>query len=419
MILPCSRVQSKEQKLDMEEAFLGISNFKDIDYVGCWFIKSAKYINNSTKAALVSTSSICEGSQVKALWPHIKALNVEVYFAHKSFHWANNAKDKAGVTCSIIGLRANLEQPKYLFTDGLKKRCKNINAYLIDGIDVYVKSEKKPLMNVPAMLSGNYTGHAQPLMLDAPEKENLLQCYPQTTKFLRKVIGSNELIKGIQRWCLWITDEDYEEAMGCQEIKDRVELVKAARLKSVDKLANKLALRPHQFRDLNETKLNSIVVPTVSSERRNYMPIGFIDKGTIVTNKAMVLYDVDPHMFSILSSNMHMVWVKAIAGRLRKDISYSSVICYNTFPFPKVNEDEKEEFLSHTLNIMAARERYPNKTLAELYDPKKMPPDLLVAHKDNDKFVDSLYKNESFINDDDRLEELFSRYIQMTGGQNA
>ena len=414
-----SRVQDKEQKLDMSFAFDGIKIYKDIDYVGCWFIKASRYITENTQVAFVTTNSICQGSQVTALWPHILNKGIEISFAYKSFVWGNNAMDQAKVTCSIIGLRKNSNKKALLFDEGLVKEVKEINAYLIASKSIFIKKRTKPISDIPVMLSGNYTGHAQELMMSTEEKELMLQEYPQSELLFKKVIGSNELIKGITRWCLWIKNEDLELAKSIPPIKLRIENVLKARKESRDKEANKLTSRPHQFRDLNETNSNSLVVPTVSSERRKYMTVGIIDSSTIVTNKAMVLYEADLYIFCLITSRMHNVWVHAISGRLETRISYSSVLCYNTFPVPSLTKDDIETMRELSINVLSIRENYPSKPFSYLYDPEKTPSDLQDAHSSIDQFVDSLYSETEFKDDESRLECLFKLYIEMTGNKNA
>jgi hypothetical protein len=410
-----SRVQSPEQKEDMGHAFKGFKVFKDIDYVGCWFIKAAQYIQGNMKVAFVTTNSLCQGSQVTALWPYIYSYDLEIFFAYKSFVWHNNAKDSAKVTCSIIGIRKSSNSTALLYEDTQKTIVKNINAYLIPSSNIFVQKRRNPLSNIPIMLAGNYTGHAQKLMLSDSEKNELLASSKDSAKYLKKVIGSNELIKGISRWCLWISDFERSNAENISGIKERIDGVAESRANSRDKEANKLVGRPHQFRDLNETKIQSIVVPTVSSEKREYLPIGFIDSDTIVTNKAMVLYDQELYIFSLLISKMHMVWVRAVAGRLETRISYSSVLCYNTFPVPDLTELDKECLTDLAIGVIGAREEFPHKSLSDLYNPNKMPVSLLQAHEKINEYVDHLYSSSNFADDSARLESLFKRYEIMAG----
>jgi hypothetical protein len=258
-----SRLQSKVQKEDMKLAFYGVDTFQDLDYVACWFIKAARYVGKKDRFSFVATSSLCQGSQVYTLWPVIFDFDLEIFFAHKSFKWANNAKNKAGVTCSIIGLRAKSKRPCFIYIDSIKKEVANINAYLSVGNNIIVTRETLPISKIPRMTAGNYTGHAQGLTLSDDEANELVLTHPESKRFLRKLVGSNEFIKGISRWCLWISDADRFLAEGIPAVKKRIELVKKSRLESIDKEANKLASRPHQFRDLNETKTQSIIVPIV------------------------------------------------------------------------------------------------------------------------------------------------------------
>ena len=414
-----SRVQDKDQKADMGFAFNNVKSFKDIDYVGCWFIKASNYITEHIQASFVTTNSICQGSQVTALWPHIFDNGIEISFAYKSFVWKNNAKDAAKVTCSIIGLRKKSSMQALFIEEQLIKKVKNINAYLIPSKNIFIQKSRVPISDIPIMQAGNYTGHAQELMMSTADKEKLINEYPESKTLFKRVIGSNELIKGITRWCLWIMDEQRNLAEAIAPLKARIDKVKTARELSKDKEANKLVDRPHQFRDINQTKKSSLVLPTVSSEKREYLTVGVIDSGTIVTNKAMVLYDSELYIFSLISSKMHNVWVRAISGRLETRISYSSVLCYNTFPIPPLNQQQKEVLSYLALDILTVREKYPSSSFAELYNPDKMPIDLKEAHIKVDTYVDGLYSDTNFFDDESRLENLFQQYIDMTGGLNA
>lgn len=411
-----SRLQNKEQKQDVVTAFTGIKNCRDLDYVSCWFYKGAKYISNSQalcSLAFVTTSSLCQGSQVAGFWPFVFDMGLEIHFAHKPFKWTNNAKDKAAVICAIIGLRKISNSPKYLYSSHTCQLVDNINAYLLPLNNVIISKKLFPLSNIPIMLAGNYTGHAQSLTLTTSEKNKLLVDYPNAQKIIKKLIGSIEFINGIERWCLWIKDTDIKLAESIPPVRKRISEVKNSRLKSTDISANKLAVRPHQFRDLNETNKQSLIIPIVSSERRDYIPIGFICNDTIVTNKAMVVYDSEPYVFGIVSSLMHMVWVRAVSGRLKSDPSYSSVLCYNTFPFPNISDTRKETIANYVFQVLNEREKYPEKTLAQLYDPNKMPKCLREAHHQLDLAVELCYRSKPFENDQERLEYLFNLYEKM------
>ncbi|QQZ30748.1 class I SAM-dependent DNA methyltransferase [Thiothrix subterranea] len=415
-----TRKQSDLQKEDMSIAFKGSSNYKNLDYIACWFFLGAKYIKNTNyQMAFVSTNSINQGQQVDILWTPIIAMNLEIGFAYQSFKWINNAKGNAGVTCVIIGIRNKIKKPKRLFKNNAMAIANNINAYLVDGKDISVKARKLPVKSIPIMLAGNYTEHAQNLMMNDDEKDSLIKRNPEAAGFVKKLIGSDELIKGLSKWCLWISNEDRAFAESLPDLKKRIIAVKKARENSADKEMAKLIERPHQFRDINETKTQSIVLPTVSSERREYLPIIFIDNSTVVTNKAMVLYESEPYIFSFLSSRMHMVWVRTVGGRMREDISYSSVLCYNTFPFPDISAKQKEKLEDHVFRVLDEREKHPEKTMAQLYDPDKMPEALRQAHHDMDIAIEQCYRAKPFTTDEERLEYLFTLYEAMIAKEKA
>jgi hypothetical protein len=250
-------------------------------------------------------------------------------------------------------------------------------------------------------------------MLSEEEKDNLLLKHPESKEFLKKLLGSQEFLHNESRWCIWIKDSDREKAEKISEIRKRIENVRIARLESKDKAANNLAKRPHQFRDIKETMSTSIIIPTVSSERRHYIPIGFIDSSIIVSNRNHIVYDTEVYLFSIVSSKMHNLWVSAVAGRMRMDINYSSDMCYNNFPFPPISTHRKEELTQCTFRILEEREKHPEKTLAQLYDPDKMPDGLREAHRLNDEAVERCYRSTPFNIDEERLEYLFKLYEKM------
>jgi hypothetical protein len=408
-----SRNQEDEQKEDLKSLF--INDYKVLDYICAWFYKGAKYIsrNENIKLAFVSTNSIVQGEQVSLFWPKVFAENIEIYFAYQSFIWKNLAKGNAGVTCVIIGLSNPSNNLKKLYIDNQSISVKKINAYLAEGENLFITSRSKPLSDFPQMVYGNYTGGCIELFLDPHEKNELIDKYPILKKFIRKFIGSQEFIKGIERYCLWFKNDDLVDVENIPEIQNKFKRIKQTRLSSKDKSLNKLASRPHQFRDLNETRKASILIPIVSSERREYIPCGFVDSQTIIPNSAQAIYDPEVWIFGVISSRTHVAWVKSVAGRLRNDIRYSSVLCYNTFPFPIITPKQKESLASHVYNILEEREKYPEKTMADLYDPDKMPDGLREAHKYLDLAIDQIYRSKPFESDEDRLAHLFKLYEEM------
>ena len=407
-----SRNQDKEQKEDMKFVFFDVKNFKKLDYIASWFYLGAKYIKEfNAKCAFVSTNSICQGEQVSIIWPNI--LNkVNINFAHQSFKWTNNAKGNAGVTVVIIGL-SNTENQKVLINDSLFKLVKNISPYLTDSPSLFIFKRIKPLSNLPSMTYGNYTGGCNELLLDFDEKNQLVKTNKSIERFIRPLIGSNELIKNIERYCLWINDDDLDEALEIEEIKNKINKVKEVRLASRDESLNKLAERSHQFRDRNEAVNQSIIIPIVSSERRNYLPCGFLDAEIIIPNSAQVIYDPEIFIFGLLISKIHLLWIKAVCGALESRIRYSSTLGYNTFPFPEINQKQKEQINLHVFEVLEEREKHSGKTLAQLYDPDKMPKGLKEAHHQLDLAIERCYRLKPFESDTERLEYLFAAYEKM------
>lgn len=414
-----SKVQKAHHKSDMKFVFQGLNNFKDLDYIACWFYKASLYIcNKNQKYAFVTTNSICQGSQVAMLWSKIFPMNLEIFFCYQPFKWSNHAKNNAGVTVTIIGIRTIDNRPKKYYSNYLVSKVDSINGYLTQGGDSVIGRRAKPISNLPRMDLGNMPIDGGNLILSTTEKDALVSQYPQASKLVKKLYGSNEFIKGTIRWCLWITDDDLELANSVPPIKERINNVYEKRASSTDKGTQKLASRPHQFREMKHANNNLLIVCRVSSERRLYIPMGILDKDCIIAD-AQVIYDPEPHIFGLLTSRMHMVWVKATSGCLESRIRYSSAISYNNFPVPELDEQQKSEISRLSLNILIARESHPELTIAALYDVQKTPPELLNAHNQLDRYVEQCYRQEYFHSDDDRLKHLFNLYEQMTGGQNA
>ena len=409
-----SRNQNKEQKEDMAFVFKGIKNYKNLDYIACWFYKGANYIKDfNAKFAFVSTNSIAQGEQVAILWSNIFDKGLEIGFAYQSFKWQNNAKNNAGVTVVIIGIENINKYSKKLYSGNVIKNVKEINGYLISAPKVFVGRRNKPLVEIPKMSYGNYTGGCNELLLSPSEKNELLLENSIAEKFIRKLSGSAEFIQNKERYCLWINDKNLDEALQINNIKKRIEKVKQNRLSSKDEALQKLAVRPHQFRDTKEAIKSSIIIPIVSSERRKYIPMGFLDKEYIIPNSAQAIYDAEPWIFGFISSYMHNIWVKTVGGSLETRIRYSSVLCYNTFPFPKISQKQKKEITELVFNILDEREQHSEKTLAQLYDPDKMPKGLKEAHRQLDLAIERCYRKKPFESDEERLEYLFKLYEEM------
>ncbi|WP_286389630.1 class I SAM-dependent DNA methyltransferase [Myroides marinus] len=409
-----ARMQNEEQKKDMDNVFRAYSKYKDLDYISIWFYKGAKYIVNSkAHFAFVSTNSICQGQQVALLWDKILKDSLEISFAHTSFKWVNNAKSNAGVTVVIIGIRNIQDLKKFLYNNSLKREVKNINSYLLDASNVLVSERTKSLSLFQKMNFGNMPNDGGGLIFTKEERNEFIKEDSSYSHFIRPLIGSSEFIKGESRFCLWLENEDLEEVRNNPIILERINRTEIHRLSSKDKGTQLLALRSHQFRDRTIANVSSIVVPRVSSERREYIPMGILDAHSIILDSAMAVYDAKPYLLSVLHSKIHMIWVDTIGGKLKTDYRYSAKLCYNTFPFPKITKARERELEECAYNILEVRERYPEKTLAQLYDPEKMPADLKEAHRLNDLAVESCYREKPFTSDEERLEYLFKLYEKM------
>ena len=407
-------LQNSNQKEDVKYILDGITDYKKLDYIACWFYKTAVYISNSkSRAGLVSTNSITQGEQVALLWPSILKSEVGISYAYPSFKWSNNAKYNAGVTCVVVGLQYQPNGSK-LYNENSYKKCDYINPYLIAADLKYVEKQTNSISGFPVMQKGSQPSDDGNLIIERPECDALLSEYPEAGILIKKYIGASEYIKGDYRYCLWITESLLERAMSVPPIKNRIERVRQFRLKSTKVATVEWAEKPYSFTECRYLDATCIIVPSTSSENRIYIPIGFLDKGEVVSNSAFTIYDAPTWLFGILTSKLHMVWVRTVGGRLKTDYRYSAQLCYNTFPFPKISSEKKAEIEAAAEDVLITREYYPEKTLAELYDPDKMPQDLREAHARLDDIVESCYPGYPFASDDARLECLFKLYEKMT-----
>ena len=410
-----ARLQEETHKEDMDIAMGNLISYSNLDYISTWFFCGANYIHNSKASfAFVTTNSICQGEQVALLWPHILKEKIEIQFAYQSFKWSNNAKHNAGVTCAIIGLGSQSKTKKILFDGTNKTFVDNINPYLTGGTALIVEKRNTSISSFPMMSFGSMPNDGGHLLLDEYEKEALLTEDNRSECLIHPLLGAQEFIRGEKRYCLWITERLLPLALSIKTVADRIQKCKEARAASKRESTNVLAQMPHQFGEIRYKESNCIIVPGVSSENRYYIPIGYLEKGTVITNSAFAVYDAPIHLFGILTSAMHMVWVKTVGGRLKTDYRYSAQLCYNTFPFPTISSQKKAEIEEAAENVLVTREFYPDKTLADLYDPDKMPKDLREAHEKLDAIVESCYPGYPFANDEARLECLFRLYEKMT-----
>ncbi|PWQ93340.1 class I SAM-dependent DNA methyltransferase [Leucothrix pacifica] len=410
-----SNDQSTEQKLDMKNILGDIKSYKYLDYICCWFRLSSNYTTDTNiKYAFVSTNSITQGQQVSIFWPNIYSMKQKPFFAHQSFKWGNNAKHNAGVTCVIIGICSESDiNKKLLYSNDNVRTVKNINAYLLPNKDVFINKRNTQISQLPKMTYGNKAVDGGNLFLTPKEKNDITTSSSKSHLFIKRVVGATEFLYSKERWCLWIKDAELAYANSIPLIEERINQTKLSRLKSKDKGAQLLAARPHQFRDTNTSLNHTLLIPSASSERRTHLPIGMLDNTYIVTNRAHVIYDGDIFVFSILSSRMHLVWTHGTAGRLESRINYSSSICYNNFPFPDISEAQKLMLEDHVFNVLDEREKHSEKTMAELYDPDKMPDGLRQAHHEMDLAVERCYRKKPFTSDEERLEYLFKLYEEM------
>jgi hypothetical protein len=412
-----SKLQSADQKRDIRDCLSKLGQYKDLDYIACWFVKASDYIQgNGSRYAFVTTNSLNQGVQVELLWTYVFALKQEIFFAVKNFRWQNNAKNKATVTCSIIGLRNPSTAPKKLYAGDVAVEVAQIGPYLIAGTLTIIGRRTEPISAFPKMDMGNQKFDNGHLVLSTEQRAALIEKHSAISRFIRPLIGTTEFIESSMRYCFWISDSDVSDAKKFPEIANAIKAVAEYRSGSTDAGTRKLAGRPHQFRDTNVAQARSLLVSRTSSENRRYIPCGFLDKDVIIAD-AQAVYDAELWVFSIASSRLHYLWAKTVGGGLETRIRYSSTICYNNFPFPEISAPQKKELERLAELVLIEREKYPEKTIAWLYDPESMPDALLAAHQKLDEAVERCYRTKPFASDEERLEYIFTRYDQMVAPQ--
>ena len=414
-----SKLQDAIQKDDMKAALSDVKDKKGVDYIAAWFWKGAKYIKESkAKYAFVTTNSISQGEQVAMLWKPIFDLGLEIFYARTSFKWSNNAKYNAAVTVAIIGVGNKNNTQKLLFNEQENKAYKvdNINPYLSASDNVIVAKTYNIPQGLPKAEFGCMPYDNGHLLLSESEKNSLLEKYPKSDIFIKRIMGSQEFLNDIRRYCLWIDDDKREEAENIPPLRERIAATKDFRLNE-SKDGASLANRSHQFREhyvINGDSKGKVIIPSVSSERRIYIPIGYVDKDTVISNLAFAVYGAEKWLFALLTSKMHNLWVRTVGGRLKTDYRYSATLCYNTFPFPKLTTADKEELERLAQNILNIRDENFDMTLGEMYNPESMPEELREAHHQLDLAVERIYRPEPFTSDEERLEHLFKLYAKMT-----
>ena len=413
--------QSKEMKADYPFVFGNRPYSKDLDYIALWFVKGADYIEGTrAELAFVTTNSVSQGEHVGLMFPMIFARDIEIGYAYTSFKWENNAKRNAGVSVVVINLRMQQPGAKYIFTDGLQIEAKNINGYLADAASVFIYRRSRPLSSqLPRMVLGSMPKDGGHLILDAAERGRALAEDATADRYLKKYLGSAEFINDIERYCIWVSDGELTAAKQVAPIAARLDAVAAWRDSRDEVGVKAFAAYPNRFKQIAYKPTESIVVPRVSSERREYIPIGFLDTETVVSDLANAVYDAESWLFSVLTSRMHNIWTRAVAGQLETRIRYGAYIVYNNFPVPPLSGSMKEQLTVAALRVLDVREYHCEKTLAELYDPELMPDDLWRAHAEVDTLVDSIYSKRGYETDEQRLSDLFAMYEAMTAAESA
>jgi len=416
-----ARLMSKEQKSDMVENLGNIKGIGNLDYVSAWYIKAARYIiNTNIFAAFVSTNSITQGEQVPVLWSVlINHYDIEIIFGYRTFRWVNEARGRAAVHCVIIGfINSASDSPisnKFIHSEeGHKIAADNINPYLVNAPNTFIISRTKPICDVPVIGIGNKPIDGGFYLFTEKEKEEFLKREPLAEKLFRPWIGAKEFINNYKRYCLWVGDCSPSELRNLPEVMKRIEAVKKYRLSSSSAQTLKLAETPRKFHVENIPNTYSIIIPRVSSEKRNFIPIGFVSPDVIVSDSALIIPSASIYHFGVLTSRVHMAWARAVCGRLESRYRYSKDIVYNNFPWPEPTEKQKEDIEKTAQRILDVRELYPESSLADLYDPLTMPPELVKAHNNLDRAVVAAYNGPGFKTEAERVADLMKRYQKIT-----
>ncbi len=414
-----ARMMSSDQKDDLNAVFPGWKNAGNLDYVSCWYKKASDLMaNTNIRSALVSTNSVTQGESVANLWKPLFADGVHIDFAHRTFRWDSEAKIKAHVHCVIVGFSvAPSKKPKVLFTADRPTIVQNINGYLIDADNIFVESRSKPICDVPEIGIGNKPIDGGNYLFTKEDMEEFIKTEPRSEKYFMPWYGSQEFINRSPRYCLWLGDCPPNELRKMPECMKRVDAVRKVRLASKSAGTIKLAERPTHFHVENMPKGTYVVIPEVSSERRRYVPMGFMTPDILCSNLVKIVPNASIYHFGVLTSNVHMAWMRAVCGRLKSDYRYSKDIVYNNFPWPTPTEAQKERIEQTAQAILDAREKYPDSSLADLYDELAMPSDLRKAHQDNDRAVMQAYGfNVKTMTESSCVAALMKMYQELTKG---
>ena len=415
--------QSKSMKADLEALLKGrIRNYKSLDYVCGWFVKAHDYGNAClTKSAFVTTNSICQGQHVPMFWPSLLCDGSNIFFAHTSFKWTNLASHKAAVTVIIVGISSERPLEARLFAlndDGsmTDRRCRSIGPYLIADFEGIVCKSSKPLSpDLDQMDYGSKAADGKNLNFSFQDWKEMSDREPNVNKFVFPYLSGADVINGKMRYCLWVDSDEVEQALKSKAISKRFEAVREFRLGSDKQSTRDLAVSPNMFTEPRFVKGKSmIMVPSVSSEGRDSLPVALLPKDIVVTNAAFLFYDAPLWNMALIASRIHLVWIATVCGKLKTDFRYSNTLGWNTFPVPTLTEKNKADLTRCAENILLAREAHFPKTIADLYDPEKMPANLREAHEQNDETLERIYIGRRFKNDTERLEKLFELYTKMT-----
>lgn len=420
-----SKIMTQKQRDQIVREFENVNGCGVLDYVTGWYVKAAKYMSGTQiKTAFVSTNSIVQGEQTSILWGILlNKYNIKIHFSHRTFKWSNEAKGNAAVYCVIIGF-ANFDTAKKrifeypdIKRDPIELAAKNINPYLVDAKDILIQKVSNPICKVPKMSFGNMPLDGGNLLFSDEEKGEFLIIEPEAKQYILPLISAFEFLNGKNRWCLWLVDAQPQDLKKLPEVLKRVEAVRMFRKASTRKQTIEKADSPSIFGEIRAFGKSYIAIPRVSSENRAYIPMGFFDKNYILSDTCLGIPNCKKTDFGILSSKMHMAWVKTVCGRLKSDFRYSKDIVYNNYPWPE-NPTEKQKLAIEKAaqRVLDARAEFPNSSLAELYDPLTMPPSLVKAHNELDKSVDLAYRPQPFTSDANRMEFLFDLYEKYTGG---
>ena len=411
--------QSQPQKEDARKVFEGIKGNGVLDFVTCWYLKSAQYIQNTNiKVAFVSTNSIAQGEQVGVLWNELfDKYKVKINFAHRTFTWSNEAKGKAAVHVVIVGFANCSDNKKLIFeyenenSEPHEIQANNINPYLVEGNSCTILKRRAPFANFPNLTYGSIAIDDGLFIFSEDEKEGIILNDARIGNYLRPYIGADELLKGKKRWCLWLKDANPQDIQVIPEIKRIVSAVKNFREKSSRKETKELAKYPALFGEIRQPDEDYLIIPKVSSKNRNYLPVGFLNKSYIANGSSLIIKNGSKLIFGILSSSMHIEWLRCVGGRMKSDYQYSSGIVYNNFPWPKNPTDKQIKTIEEKAQaVLDIRKLYPDISLADLYNPLTMPKELVKAHNELDKAVDLSYRKAVFKDERERIEFLFNLY---------